>query len=186
MARPRTHDDTVQLKLLEAASESIAARGVEGLSLRSVASQAGTTTAAVYSLFGNRDELIDAVVQEGFGRFAARLETVEQSDDALADLLALGLAYRQNALEDSNFYRVMFSAAPYDPENSTFQTLTHAVARAIDCESEQARVHAERVWAYVHGLVSLELAGLRPGTEQERAAAYTEALQAGAAMLPLS
>lgn len=94
MARPRTHDDAVRSRLLERASEAIAARGEEGLSLRAVASGAGTTTVAVYSLFGSREALVKAVVQEGFRRFAARLDHVEQSDHPLADLFALGRTER--------------------------------------------------------------------------------------------
>lgn len=184
MARPRIHDEAVRSRLLECASEAIAARGEEGLSLRSVAADAGTTTAAVYTLFGSRGALIRALVEEGFRRFADRLDQVGQTEDPAADLLALGAAYRHNALENPHFYQVMFTSARHDHENSTFQTLVHAVARVCGLENSQARVHAERLWAYVHGLVSLELAGLRPGPEGQRERDYLQSLQAGAALLP--
>lgn len=79
----------------------------------------------------------------------------------------------------------MFSASQYDPHNSTFQTLVRAVARVMEIGEEEARVHAERVWAFVHGLVSLELGGLRPGAEEDPELAYTDALQAGLAIILL-
>lgn len=170
MARPRIHDDTVRRRLLEAASAIIAQQGVEALSMRKVAATAHTTTTAIYSLFGGRDELIDAVVREGFERFAVHLRSVPHTDNPAADLLALGKAYRANALQNSHFYRVMFNSTLgfTTPEHSagTFDMLVDAVQRANRCTRAQAQIRAYRLWAYIHGLVSLELNGFTPpGTD---------------------
>lgn len=187
MPRPRTHDESVRRRLLDVASQSIADTGTAGLSLRAVAAQAETTTAAVYTLFGNRDALIDAVVEEGFARFAAHLASVERTADARADLLALGVAYRANALENPHFYRVMFSPvsgpAPRGRAEPTFQVLVEAVARAAETEPHDAESRAMRIWAYVHGLVTLDLAGLLPGERDRRNRAYLEALRAAAPLV---
>src|SRR5689334_460451 len=56
MGRPRLHDDAVRSRLLEAASTVLAQDGVAGLTVRDVAARAGTSTSAVYSLFGGRPE----------------------------------------------------------------------------------------------------------------------------------
>lgn len=164
MARPRIHDETVRRRLLEVASQIIAQQGADALSMRKVSTAAGTTTAAIYSLFGSREALIEAVVIEGFTRFAERLKAVAHTDDPAADLLALGKAYRANALDNPHYYRVMFNdvygSGTTEHVDETFDMLVAAVQRAAQIESSEANSRAYRLWAYIHGLVSLELAGL--------------------------
>jgi AcrR family transcriptional regulator len=193
VARPRTHDETVRRRLLEHASAAVAEGGPSSLSVRRVAAAAGTTTAAVYSLFGSRELLVNEVVAEGFRRFAERLAAVPRTDDPSADLLALGVAYRENALANPHFYRVMFSPVPgatvVDARSSvaspTFRVLADAAARAAaGAGPAVAEAVAVRLWAQAHGLVSLELAGLVPGTPEELAAGYLGALRGEPALTP--
>ncbi|MET0798548.1 MAG: TetR family transcriptional regulator, partial [Rhodococcus sp. (in: high G+C Gram-positive bacteria)] len=54
MARPRIHDAELRTRLLEAAAETVARHGVDSLSLRKLAAAQGTSTTAIYSLFGGR------------------------------------------------------------------------------------------------------------------------------------
>jgi len=55
MGRPREHDEATRAALLEAAERIVADRGPTALSVRAVAEAAGTSTRAVYSLFGSKD-----------------------------------------------------------------------------------------------------------------------------------
>src|SRR5690625_2171098 len=112
MARPRSYDQNLRRSLLDACSEVISRHGPDGVSLRDLARRVGTSTAAVYALFGGREELLAAVTAEGFARFAEHLARVRPTTDPAGDLLALGLAYRDSALDDPHFYRVMFASAP--------------------------------------------------------------------------
>jgi AcrR family transcriptional regulator len=186
MARPRVHDDALRTRLLEVASRAVAEGGDGALTVRSGAAAAGTSASAVYALFGSRDELVAAVSAEGFRRFAAHLDAVPRTDDPLADLRALGLAYRDSALDDPHFYRVMFDRAvrpsadaPPAVERPTFRVLRDAVARLLaGAPDEHVEAAAVGLWGLVHGLVSLELAGLLPGDDGERAARYAAALTA--------
>lgn len=176
MARPRSHDEAVRARLVEAAAEHIARGGPEGLSLRHTAQAAGTSTSAVYTLFGNRDGLVSAVREEAFTRFAQHLAAVERTADPGADLLGLGLAYRQFALAEPHFYRVMFDVAPrrLSVEEPTFGVLRDAVARLSPADPTAA---ALTLWALVHGFVGLELAGLAPGTSDDVAERFEAALR---------
>ena len=201
MARPRTHDDAVRRRLIDRAALAISRSGPEGLSLRTVATEASTTTAAVYSLFGSREGLVAAVVEEGFRRFGAHLAAAPGSEDPVADLLALGVAYRTSALADPHYYRAMFApghavagdveapgpnAAPTAGASRaavarpTFLALRAAVERVLRAQRREA-ADAEEValhlWSLAHGLVSLELAGLLPGDAGERAQRYAAALR---------
>lgn len=197
MARPRTHDDALRTRLLEVASRTTSEHGEAGVTVRSVAAEAGTSPSAVYALFGSREQLLAAVTAEGFRRFAEHLAAVPRTDDPRADLRALGLAYRASALADPHFYRVMFergigpahddeTLAPPAPEpttpsprRDTFGVLRDAVARVIpDAPAERVETVALGLWALAHGLVSLELAGRLEGDAGSRARRYAETLGA--------
>ena len=192
MARPRLHDDALRAQLLDVTSHILSADGEGAVTVRTVAAEAGTSASAVYALFGSRDALVTAVSDEGFRRFADHLAAVGQSGDPASDLGALGRAYRQFALADPHFYRVMFyrGVPPLgdDPatavEQPTFRVLHDAVARALDGTSpEQVLSTAVGLWGLVHGLVSLELAGLLPGEEAAQDVAFDAAAEAVATAL---
>lgn len=217
MARPRLHDDALRTRLLEVASRAISSGGEAAVTVRTVATEAGTSASAVYALFGSREDLVAAVSEEGFRRFAAHLGAAPRTDDPGADLLALGLAYRESALADPHFYRVMFyravppaADAPPATHRPTFLVLRDAVARVLaagpptppppapgrsagaeaagegaqEDPATRADVVAVALWGLVHGLVSLELAGLLPGDSETRARRYAEASSAvGLALL---
>ena len=184
MARPRLHDDALRTRLLEVTSLVISSDGEGAVTVRKVAAEAGTSASAVYALFGSREALVEAVSDEGFRRFAEHLAAVGQSDDPATDLRDLGRAYRTFALADPHFYRVMFyrGVSPADGEPAsavdrpTFRVLHDAVARALDgAPPEHVQSAAVGLWGLVHGLVSLELAGLLPGDEGAREAAFDQA-----------
>lgn len=189
MARPRVHDAALRDRLLDVASRTISEHGEAAVTVRSVAGAAGTSPSAVYALFGSRDELVAAVSAEGFRRFAAHLAAAPRTDDPVADLGALAVAYRAFALDDPHFYAVMFGRgvrpaadAPHAVEQATFVTLRDAVARVVPgpagAPQDVAQDVALGLWGLVHGLVSLELAGLVPGDEPVRAARYAAATRA--------
>ena len=190
MARPRVHDDALRARLLEEASAVVATSGAPGLTVRDLASRAGTSPSAVYSLFGSREDLVRAVGDEAFERFAARLAAVARTADPGADLLGLGLAYRENALAGPHFYRVMFGASGAGLQDgtrgpatasATFHVLRDAVARVLGTDATAAEEPALGLWALVHGLVELELGGLLPDGAEQR---YVHVLRtAGQAIL---
>ncbi|GAA2728423.1 TetR family transcriptional regulator [Cellulomonas aerilata] len=194
------HDDALRTRLLQEASRVIAEDGPARLTVRDVAARAGTSASAVYALFGGRDELVAAVGAEAFRRFAAHLGSAGRTDDPVADLLALGLAYRTSALADPHFYRVMFgtggvgartASGPPVTARPTYVALRDAVARVLRdggapdaAADEAAAAPALALWGLAHGLVELELGGLLPGSPDERAQRYEAALRAvGAGVL---
>lgn len=191
MARPRTHDEALRLKLLDRAGELIAADGPKALSLRKLAADAGTSTTAVYSLFGSKPDLVNALYTEGFRRFGARMAGTALTGEAIDDLVALGSAYRASALADPNLYGIMFtkSVPGFEPNEDadelareTLKPLENIVRRAV-AEGVFADVPPETIavacWAFVHGLVSLELTGNLP-EEFDVTGSYETALRANA------
>ncbi|GAB2999827.1 TetR/AcrR family transcriptional regulator [Amycolatopsis acidiphila] len=191
MARPRTHDEALRLRLLDRAGELLSTEGAKALSLRKLAADAGTSTTAVYSLFGGKPGLVNALYAEGFKRFGARMRAVPRSGDAVEDLVRLGLAYRQSALADPHLYSIMFTKAVlgFEPGaeatelgRRTLSPLVEVVRAGIE-SGQFAPVAAETIavgaWGIVHGLVSLELNGNLPPAF-DMGASYEAALRAQA------
>lgn len=168
MARPRIHDAQLRTRLLEAAAETVAQHGVDSLSLRKLAAAQGTSTTAIYSLFGGRAELLVALFAASFSSFGDAQRSVPVTGDAEVDLRELAVAYRHWALDNPHLYAVMFggvlgsvdvsdqahlAAAAMDP-------LRAAVANAVEAgtmSGASVDVISHSFWAIVHGLVSLEL-----------------------------
>ena len=169
MARPTVYDSALRDRLLEVTAELVDRDGPSRLALRDVARRAGTSTTAVYSLFGGKTELVSAVLDAGFASFAA-------SQRAASDggLRALGAAYRAWALEHPALYRLMFGGALAMAEDCgpTPEVADGAIAPLYAAVAEGQRSGRLRpgpvpeialaIWGQVHGLVSLELAQVGP------------------------
>ncbi|MCW2948022.1 MAG: hypothetical protein JWR24_4739 [Actinoallomurus sp.] len=156
--------------LLDTASGLLVDEGPGALSMRRIAAAAGCSTTVLYTLFGGKDGLVEALYIEGFARFRRRFETVHD-DDPPGYLWALGRAYRDNALAERNYYGLMFekpipgfqpSPEALRAAGETFDYLERAVRACLDhgrIAPGDPRVIAESFWSVVHGVVSLELAG---------------------------
>lgn len=187
-------DAAVRRSLLDIASELLTTEGPAGLSMRRIASKAGCSTTVLYSAFGGKDGIADALFEEGFRRFAERLQAVPADDDPLRRLVALRDAYRDNALANPHYYRVMFgqlvagfapSPAASEQAAGTLLVLCDQVQACMDAGvfvPGDPAVVAEALWAAAHGVVSLELSGhLDPLVAAQRFATVTDAV--GAAFL---
>ena len=162
-------------KILDAAGWLLAEYGPQALTVRRVASAVGCSTTVLYTMFGGKGGLADALYREGFERLTRRLEEAENADDAPEDPVgraaALAIAYRQSALADRNYYEVMFGRAipGFEPSeeslavtNASLAMLASAVREAMDAGvlvDGDAGAVAEVLWAAAHGVVSLELTG---------------------------
>jgi AcrR family transcriptional regulator len=185
----KTHSADLASRLVDEAGRLLSNEGAAALSLRRLATATGTSTMAVYTLFGDKQGLLAAMYRAGFERLgAAMTSAVEGVDDPLAALAELGLAYRRAALANPHLYDLMFGrpVAAFDPDpadretaDSTFRPLVDGVQRCMDSGAIVAG-DAERVasylWAVSHGMVSLELAGHLADDAAARDAAYADAL----------
>lgn len=83
--------------------------GPAALSVRAVASHAGTTTRAVYSLFGSKEGLlVDALAQSAFEFLYTEIEARPVTKDPVSDLLDVGRVFRRLAVEHPALYRIAF------------------------------------------------------------------------------
>jgi AcrR family transcriptional regulator len=117
MPRPKQRTPELRDDVLAAAVQVLATAGPAGLTARRVASDAGTSTSAVYEFFGDKGGLIRAVFFEGFRMLRRHLDgCVDASDDRLA-LHQIAMGLRSFIQDNPVLARVMFERpfADFDP-----------------------------------------------------------------------
>ncbi|MDJ0867346.1 MAG: TetR/AcrR family transcriptional regulator [Myxococcota bacterium] len=175
---PERAQDALGQRILAAASALLSERGAEGLSVRGIAERAGTSTMGVYSRFGGKHGVVDALFREGFERLHRETAPLAGSDGSLEAIVASSLAYRRTALAHATHYEIMFGRAVPGFEPSTearaaasasFEhVVVEAVRRAVDAGLLQGDPFeiGFRLWSLVHGMVSLELNGAVPAVSE--------------------
>jgi AcrR family transcriptional regulator len=106
MGRPREHDESTAASLLEAAERIVETAGVQALSVRGVARAVGTTTRAVYSLYGSKDGLVVALGARAYELLGAAVAALPETGDPARDLVDAGLVFRRFAREHPALFAV--------------------------------------------------------------------------------
>jgi AcrR family transcriptional regulator len=172
MGRPREHNaDTAQALL--AAGERLAEReGVDALSVRRLATEVGTTTRAVYSLFGSMDGLVVALGARAFELPGGTVAALADTKDPVSDLIAAGLVFREFSLSHPSLFRIAVQraavstdvAAQFRPAAAAAMAeLARRVCRLQEVDGLGGRsVHeaASQFHALCEGLAALELRGV--------------------------
>ncbi len=168
MPRSKLRTPELKQRLRDAAIEVLTREGPGGVTTRSVALAAETSTPAVYELFGDKAGLVREVFFEGFRVLRTQLGATAQTDDPVADLRALGVAYRAFITEHPQLARVMFSRpfGDFDPGPAELQAgasvrtlIVDRVQRCIDAgemEGEATDI-AHGLVALIQGLAEAEI-----------------------------
>jgi AcrR family transcriptional regulator len=180
MGRPREHDARTAAALLDAAERAVEAAGLTALSVRGVAEDVGTTTRAVYSLFGSKDGLLAALGARAFEMLGASVQALPASDDPVADLVEAGVAgFRRFAMGHPVLFMIGVQQTPASPEMARLVN-TARVAALAGLLSKLTRMKdlnrighrtvsdaASEFHALCEGLAAMELRGaLRSGDEE--------------------
>jgi AcrR family transcriptional regulator len=172
VGRPREHDEGTRAALRAVAERLVAEGGPAAFSVRAVADEAGTTTRAVYSLFGSKEGLlVDALAQGAFEFLYDEIDKLAETDDPVTDLIAVGTAFRRLVLEHPARYRIAFQRVVPDlrpgPELTAARTrawnqLQAKVQRVADAGllgNKTVREAAVEFDAMLEGLANAELRG---------------------------
>lgn len=179
------NDSDLPGRLIDEGARLLAEHGSGGLSLRKVAAAAGTSTMAIYSLFGDKQRLLAAMLREGFRRLAERLQV--DAEDPGEALVERARAYRLAALESPHLYALMFgprpaglrpSEADEKAADATYSALVEQVQVAVGrgILTGDPEEIALQFWVVAHGMVSLELAGHLPFPAERAAREYDAAM----------
>jgi AcrR family transcriptional regulator len=172
VGRPKEHDDATRIALLAAAERLIDTHGPDAASVRAVADAVGTTTRAVYSVFGSKHGLLEALATRLFEVLSDAIDAVPRTDDAASDLVEAGVrAFRQTALDHPSLYRLVFVQVVPDLElgsdfgavaTAAFGRLEQLIARIDETGALGARTVGDAAVAFhslTEGLATVELRG---------------------------
>jgi AcrR family transcriptional regulator len=164
------HHGDLRNALIAAGVRMLATGGEQTLSLRQLAREAGVSHNAPYMHFADKEALLAAVAEEGFGLLAEQLNaalTAAGSDWPLR-LQAGSWAYVQFALDHPAHFNVMFRDYELDQYPSYFKASLEALAileaLVVAGQAEglvragDSRQLATLVWSLLHGLATI-LAG---------------------------
>jgi len=117
MPRPKQRTLELRERVLQAAVDMLTTEGVAGVTTRRVAEEAGTSTPAVYELFGDKAGLVREMFFEGFRMLYRRLDELSSSGDPRADMIAVMPVLRGFGQDNPALARLMFSTAfaEFDP-----------------------------------------------------------------------
>jgi AcrR family transcriptional regulator len=182
MGRPKEHDESIRAALLTAAERIVTEAGPGALSVRAVADVVGTTTRAVYSVFGSKGGLLEALAIRLFELLGAAIDAVVPTDDPVEDVVTASLdGFRRVALAHSSLYNLVFLRVvpdlvlgpAYDQVAMTtfgrLESLMERVAAVEGLGGRSSRSAAQMVHALTEGLATMELRGsLGPDRVAER------------------
>ncbi|TVQ15961.1 MAG: TetR/AcrR family transcriptional regulator [Balneolaceae bacterium] len=159
--------------ILDEARHLMITQGYNSLSMRKIASKAGCSATSIYLYFRNKDDLLHALIEEGFEMLRARLvETAATIQDPLQRLEALCREYVQFGLLNPEYYEVMFLLRPEHMERYPVEKFRRArknlelitdtlnmFDRGGQYKAGDAYVRAHAITASLHGAVVLVNAG---------------------------
>ncbi len=167
MTRPY-HPGDLRAALLAAALDAIGVSGPAGWSLRDLARRAGVSHAAPAHHFGTKAGLLTALATDGYRMLADELE---QTWQATASFLEVGVAYVSFAVRHRAYFEVMYRPELFDRTDPAMHAARDASGRRLfGPMADVARTDPEfdplaaaaAAWALVHGLAALWLGGNLP------------------------
>jgi AcrR family transcriptional regulator len=168
------HHGALRDALLEAAETVLERDGLQGLTLRAVARQAGVSHAAPTHHFGDLTGLLSELAAIGFRQFnAAMVAAGATGDTPLEKAMARGAGYVGYARAHPGMYMLMFRnerldmtrPALRDAADASFAGLAGVVAARRNEQITGAALSLDqaaditRVWSLVHGFTMLLLDG---------------------------
>ncbi len=149
--------------------------GTEAISVRRLAREVGISTRAIYSVFGGKEGLLEALYQQSFQSLVDVLDEVPEVEDPRINLLRIGtLGFRRYAIEHPNLFRLVFeravSNARRSPEDyavalEALQRLRSRVERCADARlisEKSVDVVTTSFHALCQGLASMEITNRLP------------------------
>jgi AcrR family transcriptional regulator len=177
MPRAKQRTPEMRERVLQAAMDMLASDGVAEFTTRRLAQRAGTSTPAVYELFGDKAGLVREVFFESFRLLRQYLDEVGPSQDPRGELISVIESLRVFAREHPALTDLMFSRpfADFDPGPAERRAgdevrlfIVAAVRRCVHAgvvEGDEVDI-AHVIVAMAQGLAAQETAGWL-GTSRE-------------------
>jgi AcrR family transcriptional regulator len=157
--------------ILNAARTLFLEKGYHETSIRNIAEMIEYSPGTIYLYFKEKDDIFHALHEEGFRKLTAMMLPLQHVSDPFERLKALGGVYMQFAVENKDFYDLMFiMQAPMNMEEENAweegdKALEFLKTVIRDCQS-QGRFQRKDVeylsftiWSSMHGMCALYCRG---------------------------
>ena len=154
--------------ILDAALKLFSDDGYDNVTMRKIADEIEYSVGTIYLYFKDRDEIFFELHKMGFEEFYKRQLTIQNVKDPLQRLTDHGLAYIQFAIDQPQYYDLMFiSRIPaktikkqhdWQSGHRTYDVLKLNISQARDAgyfKDVDLEVAAFSLWSFVHGIASL-------------------------------
>lgn len=74
------NQEHIKNKILNAARDIISKEGVQGLSIRKITKTIGYSPGIVYHYFTDKNEIVESIMSEGFGKIMASIKSVQKNE----------------------------------------------------------------------------------------------------------
>jgi len=158
--------------IVKTAMQLFIEKGIENVSIRAIAEKIEYSPGSIYSYFKDKGEIIHAIHTEGFEKLYAMQKTLDDVKDPAEKLRRMGRIYMQFALENKDYYDLMFIAKgvaekisekqEWDVGQRSFNYLRDNVNDLIE---QGYIVNADvdsatfAIWGFVHGMAALIIRG---------------------------
>lgn len=178
--------------ILKTANRLFAENGFEKVSMRNIADAIEYSPTTIYLYFKDKNTLFYALHLEGFKMLATEFMPLQEIKDPMERMYQMGLRYIRFAIENPDYYRLMFLVkdplcTPETDEKWEAGHNAHAFLEQVVAECQAAgymqgitmRSAALMIWSFVHGLVSLQVCDrMKLYQEVEREQYITDAFEA--------
>jgi AcrR family transcriptional regulator len=157
--------------ILDATEELLLEAGHRGLSVRKLVDRCGYSAPTIYHHFGDKDGLIDALLEQRLTLLASDLKRVPLVDDPVENLRALTRAFAMFGLRNPTHYQLLMQVREEDAgmiesaeeARLLMQTPAEQIALRNWIELGDLEALRQAIWTMVHGIVSMH--ALRPDIE---------------------
>ena len=158
-------------EMVDAAMRVVRAKGIDGLTAKTMADELGTSTQPVFTAFGSMDTVRQEV-------YAAAVHMYDDYVDAglkeEIPFFGVGMQYIRFAREEPELYRFLFLTRAQDQEYSTMKSMRHlqelvrpTLMNIYRITAAEADLYFRDLWFVVHSLSTLSVTGDCPYSDRE-------------------
>lgn len=170
MASPRHNERRLQYRaetrkaVLEEAERLLNERGLEGFSMRQLASRCGCTAPTIYHYFRDKPGLIASVLEARLERVVQELRDLPPFDDPVTTLRSRAAAFALFGVRHPAHYQLLMAQEANGSSDDlateelrrVFTESIQDLIRSGDLEEGDLEMLRQGIWSLVHGFILLQ------------------------------
>lgn len=107
--RREAQREVARRTILDATARLLLEDGYDEFSIRRLVERCGYAAPSIYHYFGDKDGLLDALIDERFSKLMAQLKRVPRSADPVAYIRGLAIAFVRFGMKNPEHFRLLFT-----------------------------------------------------------------------------